>query len=615
MDKTKYFAAAEKAVLKGQNEKALEALEIILKSDPQDLKALNRAADIHLKLSNNEKALDYLKRVGNVYTKDGFYSKAVAIYKRILKVDQAAPKAALIEIHEKLADLYGQLGLVSDAMSHFSIVVDFYDQTGEQEALLRILKKVSDLDPFNIESQLKLASLFLAEKKPAEAIETLRRLDENILARGHMPDIVRVHERWVELFPQEIAQLQYLVDLYLKANEPKKALARIQISFKADPKNPEVLELLSSTFIAMKQPDKARAVDTELLKIYRQAGTAEKAFATEERLKNKAGVSSVTAAPSSAASSTASANPYTTGTATKKVNLNAGASEEVIDSAEFLIRELQLDPEEKKVISECDVYLKYGLAEKAFEVLRNNLGKFPQSIALRWKLKIAANELDKSEDLKHILSEIVLLATTLKLDAWIKLSTDELIALDPQHPSVKGKGGAKTVASSAQAAAPKKAASPAPSKEKAEEVLKDFEASEISIIVEDELSLVSEVSDISIKDLQPEVKSDPSQEPTVKRKPEEMSAPVELNNDFESSSEEFSLDSGNSEASQVLELELNEVESDSSVEEEVNPETILSDADFTDDELQFLNSPMESEATVTAAAKPASASAASTAGE
>ena len=48
MDKTSIFAAAEKAVSKGQIDKALQAIESILGSDPNDVKALNRAANIYL---------------------------------------------------------------------------------------------------------------------------------------------------------------------------------------------------------------------------------------------------------------------------------------------------------------------------------------------------------------------------------------------------------------------------------------------------------------------------------------------------------------------------------------------------------------------------------------
>ena len=147
MDKSKLFALAEKAVLKNQNDKALEALEKIVHADPRDVKALNKAADLYLKKGQSSKAIEYLFRVGELYDKDGFYSKAIAIYKRILKIESAQSSDEMIETHQKLANLYGHLGLVSDAMSHYKIVVGYFDKHGDKEALLLVLKKVSDIDP------------------------------------------------------------------------------------------------------------------------------------------------------------------------------------------------------------------------------------------------------------------------------------------------------------------------------------------------------------------------------------------------------------------------------------------------------------------------------------
>lgn len=559
MDKSKFLAAAEKAILKGQNDKALEALETILKSDPNDLKALNRAADIYLKIENFEKAVDSLKRVGAIYTKDGFYSKAVAIYKRILKFDQGAgAKAALIEIHEKLADLYGQLGLISDAMNHFSIVVDHFDSALDHESLLKVLRKVSDLDPFNIDTQLKLAELFLAQKKVDGAIETLKRVAENVTAKQNMSDVIRVHERWVELFPSELDPLKRLVEQYLKVGEAKKALARIQLAFRANPKSAEVLELLSATFSGLKQIDKARAVDVELLKIYRQEANAEKVKELEDRIKRKGPADAPAAAPIPPALAESG-------------------------SPEDLIKQLKLEPDEQKIISECEVYLKYNIPEKAFEVLKNQLTKFPKSLAIRWICYGAAQDTERTEDSKHLLSEILLLAKTQNLQSWVDLASKELKALDPEHPSL-GSKPAETVVSAPPRAAPKSEA-PAPSKP-AEPMMRDFDVSEISIVVDEDIVGMNDVSDISLKDLRPELPP-PATDDTA-------AEPIQL---------DLSSDSGNMRSG----LEAIEEESSEAID-------LLTEADFTSDELAQLNSQLSSDdvPVVKPAAKPAAKTVTST---
>ena len=69
------------------------------------------------KWGNVESALDTYKQVADHYSRDGFFLKAVAVYKQMLKLDPSA-----ISIYTKLAELYNQLGLNSEAMKQYQIV-------------------------------------------------------------------------------------------------------------------------------------------------------------------------------------------------------------------------------------------------------------------------------------------------------------------------------------------------------------------------------------------------------------------------------------------------------------------------------------------------------------
>jgi len=413
LDKAKLFSQAEKFLVKAQHEKALEFFEQILRVDPFDSKALSRASDIYLKIGKNEKGVETLRKLAEAFTREGFFSRAVAIYKRVLKIEHVGTKQDMIQVHEKLADLYGQLNLVSDAMAHFSIVVDHYDRTMDQNSLLNVLKKVSDLDPYNIDSQLKLAELFLAQQRNPEAVDALSRLAENVRSRGHMPDVVRVHERWVELNPQDIKALSALIRVYLEVNEPKKALGRIQLAFRADPRNALVLELLSETFLSLKQPEKAKAVDAELIKIYREAGDVAKAQEVELRLRGGSPVP----APQAVSAEVSEADISVI---------------EERKGPQCPVPEAEFNHDERKVLAEADVYLKYGLVDKAYELLKTNLQAQSKSIVLRWRLKELAVEKQDYDFAIHVLNEIVLLARALKrMDLELSVS-EELKKLDPQ---------------------------------------------------------------------------------------------------------------------------------------------------------------------------------------
>jgi pilus assembly protein FimV len=556
LDKLKLYSAVEKLIQKGQIDKAIQGLEQILKADPVDMKALNRAADLYLKEGSTDKAVDSLKRIGAAYSKDGFYSKAVAIYKRILKIDGVV-KEELMAVHHQLATLYGQLGLVSDAMGHFSIVVDYYDQTGNQAALLEVLRKVSDLDPTNVESQLKMIELALSQKQDSEAEESLDRLLEHVQTRKSAADLIRVLERSIELFPKNTKRLQDLVDAYVSVNEPKKALAKIQASFRADPRNPVVLEMLSSTFLALKQPDKSKAVDVELVKLYRQSGEDDKAKVVESRIKGQTFEKTNTANPN-----------------------EAPKSEEIRDPVESLIKALPLTADEKKVISECEVYFKYGLVDKAYEVLKSRLEKFPQSLILRWKLKNCTHELKKKDETAHVLSEIILLAKSQNLEIWSNLAATELQAIDPKHPSLQSKE--KPVVKS-RAKEEKETVPVNPLEEELDEKLKaavaeEFaDSAEVSIVIDDEVSNESDFSEISLQDLND-------------------TGPVKIEDSTIDLAEEAARISDVSvKPAKAAAETISKSSEENPIEIDLEGESILSESDFTSDELSQLGINLASE--------------------
>ncbi len=566
LDKAKLFSQAEKCLAKGQYEKALEAFELILRSDPNDSKALSRAADLYLKRENFEKGFDVLRRLAEAFTREGFFSRAVAIYKRMLKIEKISSRDALIQVHERLADLYGQLSLISDAMSHFSIVVDHYDRAMDHDSLLNVLKKVSDLDPYNIDSQLKLAELFYSKQRNLEAIKALEKLSENIKSRGHLPDVIRVFERWVELDPSDHKALGNLVHHYLAVNEPKKALARIQVAFRANPRNVDVLDLLAETFLSLKQPEKSKAVDLELIKLSRAVGDQGKLDRAERRLRGIA-------------------NPPPNDSGASSESSGVELREAAPASAELPLVESELTHDERKLMSEADVYLKYGLLDKAYDLLKKNLETQSKSLVLRWKLKQLALEKEDTEAAAHFLNEIVMLARSAGKSDVAKIASDELSILDPNSLAV-APSPRVSAASMADENTVKKD-STSTSVESIE--LNEFDSSDISIVLdEQEVLAASPKADEMVNEL---ILEDSMSGPVMDLSAPAM--PIEVNHQSEIElipdvSIEPAEELSNRESSIDLSGEVSFVEGD-------EPVALLTESDFSPEELSRLSSQLDPE--------------------
>src|SRR5262245_20699496 len=112
MSKEKIIEQAEK-YLKGEKwDKAIKEYQKLLAEDPLDMRAKLKIADIHIKIKEVPAALKLYREVADFYDQENFHLKSIAVYKTILKL---AP--TMVEVNEKLGDLYHRVGLDNDAIN------------------------------------------------------------------------------------------------------------------------------------------------------------------------------------------------------------------------------------------------------------------------------------------------------------------------------------------------------------------------------------------------------------------------------------------------------------------------------------------------------------------
>src|SRR5689334_21945053 len=162
-NKVKVMAAAEKYVQQGKLQNAVSEYEKVVKEDPNDLTVLNTIGDLHSRLGNNDKAAHYFKQVGEAYAKNGFTVKAIAMYKKLTKL-QSNQENLL-----RLAELYTIQGLYNDARGQYVQVAEGYLKSGNNDEAAKVFQKILELDPDNAAMQTKLADLYIKLGKKQEA--------------------------------------------------------------------------------------------------------------------------------------------------------------------------------------------------------------------------------------------------------------------------------------------------------------------------------------------------------------------------------------------------------------------------------------------------------------
>ncbi len=154
-NKAKILSTAEKYVSQGKIPAAIQEYQKILENEPRDLTILNIVGDLYLRINKNEEALKYFYKLGEAYRDDGFARNAIAVYRRIVRVDTSAIDAILA-----LAELYTLQGQLGDAKVHYQQAVDYYSQRGETDKCVDAMEKLLLLDPESLSIKQRLAQLY-----------------------------------------------------------------------------------------------------------------------------------------------------------------------------------------------------------------------------------------------------------------------------------------------------------------------------------------------------------------------------------------------------------------------------------------------------------------------
>lgn len=448
-DKTSVIKETQKYLAKGQIDKAISEWENFASEVP-DGNVYNTIGDLYIRKGDKKSALTFFHKAADFLKAGGFALKSIALYKKIINIDPSDADA-----HIALGELSEEKALASDAIKYYLAAADFLSGETDKKKFLSIYRKILSLAPFNISLRAKAAEVFLKEGLASDAVKEyiyiarfsmdrkdhgtardcfMRALDiqpdskdallglSSLLENeGDIRQAIAYQKKAISKLPEDAALLLHHASLLIEIEAYDEAISYLSKLLEINPSEAEACRLMGDIYLKRKDRIGAwenykavvysfakenrineaialavqfRDVDPAgtgkiLISLYRQAGNTEAAF---EELVSVAGLLS-----------------------------ESGNREEAIDC---YMKALEIHPDsmhvreklaEQETISEtapsasegerpsdallakADIFIKYGLNDKARQILEELKIKDPMNADIHARLKSIYLEISEKE--------------------------------------------------------------------------------------------------------------------------------------------------------------------------------------------------------------------------
>ena len=259
-EKAKVLKAAERFLSQGNITAAIKEYRQIVEHDEDDFTALNMLGDLCARAGRKDDAISCFARIAEHYREQEFTLKAIAMYKKIDRLDPRDP-----DIAEKLANLYANQGLVVDARAQYLVVADACSRAGDPQKALEVLHKIADLDPHNTEVRLKLAEGYLKEGLRPEAVETFTEAGSRLFDNGKFEKSLESYSRALELSPHHRAALKGLVSAHVALGTAYEAAEILERAAEQKPDDVELISILLYAYLEAQDAPGAERATTLLM--------------------------------------------------------------------------------------------------------------------------------------------------------------------------------------------------------------------------------------------------------------------------------------------------------------------------------------------------------------
>ena len=251
---------AERHLSRGKLNAAIEEYRKLVEWDPTDLVMLNTLGDVYLRAGLNNRATQIFSQIAQAYRDQGFTSKAIAVLKKLVRMDPLDLDAAA-----GLAECYTAQGLLGDAARQYADVADAHKRAGREEKALDAYQRMADIDPSNASMLIMLGDRWIHEGLPQRAQASFIAAGDEYSRQGDDQQALIAYMKAQEVLPGEHKTLAAIERICSARGEAQIAISLLCDSVSRNPSDAQLHRILGSAYLSAGLLDDAERTFAKLL--------------------------------------------------------------------------------------------------------------------------------------------------------------------------------------------------------------------------------------------------------------------------------------------------------------------------------------------------------------
>ena len=211
---------AEKALRLGKVDAAIDEYQALVLAQPRDWNSANALGDLFVRAGQLDKGVEQYTRIADHLADEGFYPKASALFKKILKV-KATDEYALI----RSGDVAAKQGLLADAKAAYQTVADRRRKIGNIRGAAEMAVRLGMVDPEDYGARFTAAKAARDLGDTDTAMREFKAVAEWFTKDGRVEDARSAYRDLLELDPTDDDARAQVLAADIASGEFARALA------------------------------------------------------------------------------------------------------------------------------------------------------------------------------------------------------------------------------------------------------------------------------------------------------------------------------------------------------------------------------------------------------